>query len=271
MTISMLANLLLFLLACAPSAVFAQTAEEQARIAWVEQRGQLLFEIDRAAWVTTDDLVARIGPRVSEIKGWTVERDGSAYVVAYYVGEGDARAVLYRGRVENNRVVSGEVFAEGSRPPLTAAQRRIADARGVFARLERRPCTASAFNIAVIPPETPDAPIDVYALSAQVENDVYPFGGHYRATLSPSGEIVAQRAFTNACVNMPTRREGRTTPAALGITHLLDPIPTEIHVFMSIWTRFPLFVGTSNPDRVWSVEGPHIRLVQIPAAPAPRT
>ena len=263
---------LLLILVYQPVAVRAQTPEEQARIAWAEQRGQLLFEIDRAAWVTTDDLAARIGDlRRSGIRGWTVERDGNAYAVVYYVGEGATRAALYRGRVENNRVVSAEVFAEGSRPPLTPAELRLADARLVVERLGRRPCTEASFNVAVIPPESPDAPIDVYALSAQTENDVYPFGGHFRATLSPSGEIIAQRAFTNSCLNMSTRGGARQQTAALVVSHMLDPIPTEIHVFLSIWARLPVFVATGNPRRVWEVHGREIELVEPRATSSSHT
>ncbi len=119
-----------------PCAVLAQNADEQRRIDWAEQRGALLFDIDRAAWVTTDDLVARLGDvHAAEVRGWVVERDGTAYVVTYYAGEGAARTAVYRGRVENHRVVSGQVFPAGSRPALTEAQRRIADAREAAARL----------------------------------------------------------------------------------------------------------------------------------------
>jgi len=262
----------LFLLVCQPCAGSAQTAEEQTRLAWAEQRGQMLFEIDRAAWVTTDDLAARIADlRSSGIRGWTVERDGQGYVVVYYTGEGAARVALYRGRVENNAVVSGEVFPEGSRPPLTPAQRRIADARDLVPRLGRQPCTPASFNVAVIPPEAPGAAIDVYALTPQVENDVFPFGGHFRATVSPSGEIVAQRAFTNSCLNMSRRGHDQSITAALGVTHLLDPIPTEIHVFLSIWAQLPVFVGTRSPFRLWEVDGRHIRLVPTPPDSPPPT
>lgn len=259
------------LLAFLPAAGRAQNADEQRRIDWVQQRGRLLFEVDRAAWVTTDDLAARMPDlRGAGLRGWTVERDGPAYVVTYYLGEGAAREALYRGRVENQRVTSGEVFPAGSRPPLTPIQRRIADARDAVSHLERRPCTNASFNVAVIPPETPDAPLDVYLLSAQTETDVYPFGGHFRATLLPSGELRDQRAFTNSCLNMSTRAKGQDPMAALMITHLLDPIPTEIHVFLSIWTHMPVFVGTANPQRIWEVDGSRIRLVPTSdAASAP--
>ena len=50
------------------------------------------------------------------------------------------------------------------------------------------------------------------------------------------------------------------TPVAIGVTHLLDATPTEIHVFMSMLMAKPVFVGTEK--RIWSVEGPSIGLIK---------
>lgn len=262
-------RLLLALLAfCLAAPAPAQTPGERTQVDWALRRGRLLFEIDRAAWVTTDDLRESVRrDDLGLVRGWTVERDGAGFAVTYYVGEGEARAALYRGRVENRRVVSREVFREGSRPPLTAYQRRLADARGAVARLSGRPCTPAAFNATVIPPETPDGPIDVYALSAQTQAGVYPFGGHFRATLSPAGEIVAQRGFTRSCINMASDEARGNRAVELVITHLLDQVPTEIHVFLSIWIGMPVYVGTSEPQRVWEVTGARIELVPTDRAP----
>ncbi|HTU11767.1 MAG TPA: hypothetical protein VMG08_12820 [Allosphingosinicella sp.] len=253
--------ILLALLMAAPAA--AQTAEEQARLQWIVARGQLLFEIDRAAWVATDDLRERVSRAdLGLIRGWTVERDGDGLVVNFYAGEGDTRAALYRARVENRRVVSREVFAANARPPLTPLQRRLADARGAIARFGERPCTNSPFNAAIIPPDTPDGPIDVYALTAQTEAASFPFGGHFRATLAADGTLSGKRGFMRSCFMAPRPPPGRNgaQPVGMVISHLLDPIPTEIHVFMSIWMGFPVFVATTD-RRVWSVEGGRISLV----------
>lgn len=256
-----LAAVLLALLLAVPAA--AQPSEERARLDWTQTRGQLLFDVDRAASVTTDDMLARLG-RVEQqlIRGWTVERDGGGFIVNYYGGEGAARFSLYRGRVENRQVVSRETFAEGARPALTPLQRRLADARDTVSRFEERPCTPARFNTTVIPPETPDGPIDVYALSPQTEVNIFPFGGHYRATLSAGGALSGKRGFMRSCFNAERPApSGGSTPAALFLTHLLDPIPTEIHVFMSITIGMPVYVGTTD-RRVWAVEGNIIRLVQ---------
>lgn len=246
-----------------PPPAGAQTPEEQARIDWALGRGRLIYALDRAAWVTTDDLREHVrDPAAAGVRGWTVERDGSAFVVTYFTGERDARAALYRARVEDNRVVSREVFAEGARPLLTAPQRRLADARRAVGLMSQRPCTNAPFNAVVIPPETADGPAEVYALTGQTETGSYPFGGHFLGAISASGELVSQRAFTRSCLNMQPQPRARGRPAALMVTHLLDPTPTEIHVFMSIWVGLPVYVGIAG--RVWEVTGERIRLIERP-------
>jgi hypothetical protein len=256
-----IAALCLGLGVAAPAA--AQTPEEQRQLDWAGQRGRLIFELDRAAWVTTDDMLARVrDPSAAGISGWTVERDGDGYKVIYFArGEGDAMSAVYQGRVENHHVVSRQVFPPGARPPLTALERRLALARGLVERMGRRPCTSGPFNTVAIPPDSPDGPLDLYALTAQTENGTYPFGGHFLAHVSAAGEILSQRAFTNGCLNMnvPPQRQERTE--ALAVTHLLDPLPTEIHVFLSLSAGLPVFVATNNPERVWEVDGDRIHLV----------
>jgi hypothetical protein len=259
---------LLALLLAFPAA--AQTREEQARLDWVVARGRLLFDVDRAAWVTTDDFQARL-PQADQqlIRGWTVERDGPGYAVTYFMtGEGNVRRALYRGRVENRRVVSQETFRPGAGPELTPMQRRLAEAFTLINQMDVRVCGQSRPNLAVIPPDSLDAPMDVYVLTPQTPEGLFPFGGHSRGTFSAAGTLLSQRAFTNSCVNLSNRPE-RDTPAGqsfagVGVTHLLDPIPTEIHVFMAIWMQVPVFVGTSPPDRLWNVTGDRIELVDQP-------
>ena len=253
----------LLLLAAAPAA--AQSAAEKAILKAASERGTLLFELDRAAWVTTDDMLERFGRRDMPIKGWVVERDGAkAYRVTYFGDGSDGPVAWYSGSVRSGKVVSGEVFAEASRPPLTAAQLRLkqaADAARGFA--EYRPCTPARFNVALVPPASPEAPVDAYLLSAQTEPNVYPMGGHYRLSIGPDGKVLSHRRFMNACMNVDTAAAPKgAVPAALVLTHLLDPVPTEIHVWSSLAMRKPIFVGTANPQRIWSVEGDRIRLIR---------
>ena len=269
-SIMRLIAILLALLLAAP--VAAQTPEERTRLDWAVARGRLLFDVDRAAWVTTDDFRERLsGADQRLIRGWTVERDGAGYAVTYFmVGDGNARRALYRGRVENRRVVSRETFRPGAGPELTPMQRRLADAFNLVTQMNIRTCGQSRPNLAVIPPDSLDAPMDVYVLTPQTETGIFPCGGHNRATFSAAGALLSQRAFTNTCLDMSDRANGDHQVAAVAVTHLLDPIPTEIHVFMSIWMGVPVAVAAGEPRRIWMVTGGGIELVD-PAPAAPTT
>ena len=252
----------LLLVAAAPAARMSGT--EQARIQAALDRGVLLFELDQAAWVTTDDLIERLGGRRDmPIKGWVVERGGGRgdYVVTYF-GDGAAGPVAwYSGAVRQGKVVSGEVFAETARPALTAAQLRLKEAADVArAYTDYQPCTPNRFNLAIVPPAAPDAPVEAYLLSAQTERNVYPLGGHYLLRIQ-SGKVESHRRFMKSCMNLDTAAEpGKGAPMALVVAHLLDPTPTEIHVWVSMWMKKPIYVMTGKT--LWTVEGPTIRLLE---------
>ena len=51
----------------------------------------------------------------------------------------------------------------------------------------------------------------------------------------------------------PPRRPSGAQPAAMAITHLLDAIPTEIHVFDVYNSGFPLYVMVRD-GRVYALE-----------------
>jgi hypothetical protein len=94
-----------------------------------------------------------------------------------------------------------------------------------------------------------------------------PVGGHYRVEVGPDGKAREMRPFTHSCIDMPAagakpegQPPGSSTAAGL-VTHLLDPVPTEIHVFSSLAAHLPLFVGTTSNHSLWEVDGGRIRLV----------
>ncbi|MGZ8285846.1 MAG: hypothetical protein ACXW27_08410 [Allosphingosinicella sp.] len=250
------------LVAAAPAA--RMSSEETIRVEAAASRGQLLFELDQAAWVTTDDMLARFaGRRDMPIKGWVIERasSGGGYAVTYF-GDGLTGPVAwYAGAVRGGKVVAGQTFPEGGRPALTPAQVRLKEAADVArAYTGYQPCTRARFNVAIVPPATASDPIEAYLLSAQIEPKVFPAGGHYRLRID-DGKVVSHRRFMNSCMNVDMRvKPKQGEPAALFLNHILDPVPTEIHVFVSMSMRKPIYVMANK--RTWAVEGARIRAVQ---------
>jgi hypothetical protein len=244
----------------APPAVAAGPSEDQAT-AFAETRGRLIFELDRAAWVATDDMMAKV-PRWRDagMKGYVVEQAAEDFTVTFYGGSGEAPVAFYSARIENRKVVSREVYPAAARPPLTAGQKRLVAIRTAAQReAAGKPiCAKAAFNITIIPPAAADAASDIYLTTPQVKPKEYPFGGHYRATVAPDGRITGSRAFTKSCITMAQPKN----VTALVISHLLDPVPTEIHVFTSLSAGLPVYVAIPESNRVFAVAGDKIRLVQ---------
>lgn len=103
----------------------------------------------------------------------------------------------------------------------------------------------------------------MYVLTSQTSLEVFPLGGHTLLTYEGATPVqTATRAFTRSCINLSTAPQGGRRPEALFITHILDPTPTEMHVFTSLAARMPLMVSTSSG--LWEVSGANIRKVRNP-------
>jgi hypothetical protein len=250
-------------LLAAPAA--AQTEAEQRQLDWAQERGRLIFALDRVAWVATDDLRGRVpDPVAAGVRGYIVDRDATGFIPIFF-GEEDGRPVaIYRARVTGPRGVSDAMlFAPGERPPLTARQVRLVQALNRVRQGRVARCTAAAPNVSIIPPAGDDDPIDVYVTAPQMRQGHVQFGGHERISIGPHGQEIARRPFTRSCLEVPLPPEqARRQGAMLGVRHLLDPVPTEIHVFLAMAARAPIAVIAGDPARTWQVTGESIALLQ---------
>ena len=56
--------------------------------------------------------------------------------------------------------------------------------------------------------------------------------------------------------------QGGSGTVGLMISHLLDPVPTEVHVFFGLWAETPLYVTTVPNRKVWLVDSGKIKLLE---------
>jgi|GEM_PF-2599404 len=249
------------------------TAEERQRLVAISQRGIQIFEIARAGLLSTQDMLSQIpDPAAAGIVGWVATPEGEGLGVVYYADGPQGPVAVYRGQVVGGRVASRDVYSGADRPALTATHRRMAAARAAVAGLDRQPC-AGAFNVIVIPPASAEAPIEVYKLSPQTQRGRYPAGGHFLATVAPDGTVSSTSDLAARCVDLSpgdsTPLAGAGAPARpLSIGHS-GPLPTEIHVFLSLLMNRPLLVTTAEPARVWSVARGRIGMVGGVRVPPP--
>jgi hypothetical protein len=93
----------------------------------------------------------------------------------------------------------------------------------------------------------------VYFLTPQMKTGSWPLGGHYVVEIAADGTAKPPRPFTRSCLDTGQPKEAKGKAEALVVSHLLGPVPTEIHVFTSFTSGLPIFVGTRSNGRLWRV------------------
>jgi hypothetical protein len=242
---------LLFLSAPAFADEPAMTESEAAALRLALNRGLAIYHYDQAAWHTTDTMLKDVkDPEAAGMRGWVVTRVDGGHLTTFWAPQGDSFRGVYSAIWTGSKVIDSKVLTP-EESALTAEQidliraRQTADVSG----LQR--CGQAPFNTVVLPPEKPGDPILTYFLTPQTTNSSIPMGGHYRFSIK-DGKSMEQRSFTKSCLELPFGQKGK--PEALMITHLLDPVPTEIHVFSVFVARLPIYVGTAENDHLWAVE-----------------
>lgn len=242
----------------------APSATEQAAISQAIERGRLIYAYDQAAWHSTDELRRRMpAASMPADGGWVVEPRGDLLTVTYYGVEGETLYTLFQADMRGSKVVQSRVFGPKDDRALTPETLALVRARQAAMRVGtgKARCTSGPFNVVVLP-QGAGQPTLVYLLTPMQTAGEYPFGGHYRIDVGPDGAVVSERAFTLACLNIGAPPAGAGDGAMAVVSHMLDPTPTEIHVFMSLWMGKPVGVITS-PKEVWSVDGDRIERIQM--------
>lgn len=248
-----------------PALVTATINDDDTRaIDNVLRRGTLLYRYDQAAWHSTDALRADVPQEVLRaITGWVVipASEGGLRTI-YYGGEAGAHFALYSAVwTSGTTVTDRRVHRTPEERTLDHEAVRLIGLRDTVSIDALQNCSPARFNIVILPASATGDSDSIYLLSPQVDESI-PFGGHHRIDFSEDREI-ARRAFTNSCVSIPSNS------TALAISHFLDPIPTEIHIFSMYAARRPVYVQTSMSNRTWVSElsggEPRIRLINRPA------
>ena len=245
------------LLAASASGATAQDAGQSEALAHASQRGALLYAYDQAAWHGTDDMFAKLKDPANKIGGYIVDGPATAPRLVFFDKTG--QTAVYVATFSDNRLVSGRVLGEDEDRALSPLERRMVLALGtaskaISADSTVRPCSPKPFNTVVLPPESADGPVRVYFLTPQTDTATVPFGGHYEVDVDAKGNAGSIHHFSKSCLNLPARAKTE----AMFVTHLLDPVPTEVHVFNSLTLRTPIMVGTLPSKMIWTVTGDKI-------------
>ena len=252
--------------ATAGSESLATPEEYRMAVSTASARGMALFVHDAATARASDELMRRgVFNRDDRLEGWLtdIEPAPSGVRVDFVGTDGGKLAVLHRVVVP---VGDGELRYQALEPavPLDESQlaRWTARSKSIEALEKRTDLCSKRYNPVVLSPDpTPDGLIHVYLLAATEQAGLVVAGGHFRYDFSPDGKLLeTQRSFTKACFNLGPLEKDKGTPVAFMLTHLLDPTPTEIHVFLSRLHGQKIYVMAEAGS--WLVDGPKITFVE---------
>lgn len=233
----------------APNAI---PTELQAAVSRAEFLGRQMYLHDRAAWLATDAMFAdqRMEALKPRLGGWVTEPTAHG-IRTIFVSNDEVPVRLYEIEIDEGERLS-EAMLE-SPEPLTAEHRAQLSAREAVRTRDMLRC-AQQYNAVSMP--SVDG-LRVYAMPAFEREHVYPLGGYHLFRFEADGKTVAEsRKFTNGCIEHDeTSRELPDGSKAIGamFTHLLDPQPTEVHVFVSIYAKLPLTIVTADNKSMWRV------------------
>lgn len=226
--------------------------ELQAAVTRAEFLGRQMYLHDRAAWLATDAMLAdeRMKPLQSRLGGWITEPTAHG-VRAIFVSSDETPVRLYEIEIDEGERLS-EATLE-SPEPLTAEHRAQLRAREIVRTRDFMRC-AKQYNAVSMPSAEG---LRVYAMPAFSRDSVYPLGGYHLFRFSADGAtVVDTRKFTNGCIEHDeTADESADGSKAVGamFTHLLDPQPTKVHVFVSLYAKWPLTIVTAENKSMWRV------------------
>ncbi|MES2904883.1 MAG: hypothetical protein V4696_11915 [Pseudomonadota bacterium] len=230
------------------------SAELKAQMTANLARGDLLYGYDQTAWHTTDAMQVAVSAELMKVmRGYIITPDGENLRATYYGGEPGKEFVVYAATWDGNAIIRPVLYGTEPRPQVSAEERRLIAARqialgnGVIDKLGF--CSEAMPNITVIPGATAADLISIYLMTPQKDHGVWPLGGHNRVDVK-DGKIVGQRAFTKSCISLGGGVKKGEKLQMMSITHILDPVPTEIHAFTVHTSETALQVITDDSDFV---------------------
>ncbi|MBS0217155.1 MAG: hypothetical protein JSR63_03125 [Proteobacteria bacterium] len=221
--------------------------------------GAAIYRYDHAAAVATDAaLTLKEFQKDRRIAGWLTEDEGRSTIVTFYGNEASPGA-LYQVTVSDSGSVVGSPRTLEPAVPLTSTQSAQVSARSVASKSGFAPCSKSYNPVVLARSSNGVNTWSVYMLAGTTTTGVLPAGGNYRIDTDETGKnIISTRGFTKSCIELTMDRRAD----ALMLTHLMDPTPTEIHVFLNLLAGKPMYLITTKNSFIWSIENGKIKFIQ---------
>jgi hypothetical protein len=245
----------------------ADSAIREFDVKTIAALGKQIFEQDGYASRATDIVFDKVGgPKElikQKIRGWIVVKQGKSVVVRFSRMEGGSWTPAYDIVFDSPKTGVLKVAEDKTYPQNELAQFKARDlAIHSIPKLHSR-----AYNTVLLRDPAGKGFL-VYTLAATTEENKIVVGGHYRFSISETGEkvlridplfksflVLDKKALADAAT-----KEG-SKPAGYFVTNLVSELPLETHVFVSLLHNEP-FVVTTKGGNIWVVDGSQIVKVE---------
>jgi hypothetical protein len=236
-------------------------ADLQQQVESAELIGIQLRKHDMAAWLTSDALRGRGAFKKvpGELQGWLAVESEQSIIVRYYVKKDGAMFVFAEASMGLNSFKSDQGTTYLPLRPASVEELAMLSARVAAIKSNKLNCS-EPFNSVIIPfTENDQKEIRVYLFSPWTET-IAPIGGHHLIKFKPDGkEVISEYSQTNTCLNFDPRL--LSTMDSFTTLHTTSDTPTEIHIFLSLQYRKPIYVTTTSNGITWKVDINRIRVV----------
>lgn len=142
--------------------------------------------------------------------------------------------------------------------PLTSPILLKAQSTAETAKINR--CNAP-YRTLILPSKNVQEPIAVYVIGVPSLMAGIMGGRHFRVEVSQDGEtVLSVTPSTQTCLFItPNSVPNGAKPVAAFMSHILSAAPTEFHVFLSLYNKQPIYVGTKAG--VWAIENGKVSYV----------
>lgn len=254
-----LASALLLAVGVAGAAGAESPADEhEAAIREAEAVGRELFAHETAQQAATDAARRVRGFRRDRAVAGVLSTRVDDRIEVEFVGPGDdgVQQVRYRAIANSDGQLLDGAERLATPEPLPAERARAFDVRQRAASYPFERCGEDAAVIVLPDTGAGEGALRAYTL-ASAQRNALAAGGNFRMDVAADDSIVANRQFTNSCIQLAD--DARST--ALMLTHLLDPHPTEIHVLLGLRAGKPMFLLTTGNGAMWAIEAGAVRWV----------
>jgi hypothetical protein len=248
----------------------------EGQLAEIAARGRALAEYDAAAWHASDAVEAT-HPDKSTIQRYVARKTDKGWIVVWgrYNEAGTKFLIAYEAQQQGN---SNDYMVTKHDPPVEDSDFYFQAARAHqlgTSEFFREVKPHRPYNISVLP--TADRQWYVYAIPAQTDAGILPYGGDVRYTISADGtQIIEKRQMHKTVLEENIVK----SPEFDFHTHILSDVPEDSDVFYALTRRaahgewlgtknYFYEIGPSGSLRYLGTTAEIVKLLQSGEAPVP--